>query len=48
MHRMRWKRVGEIGGKEYSGSKSVPMLSHFEEIRELWNIKKKSGKVPVG
>ena len=28
--------------------KSVPMLSHFEDIRELWDIKKESGKVPVG
>ena len=27
---------------------SVPMLCHFEEIRELWDIKKESGKVPVG
>ena len=28
--------------------KSVPMLSHFEDIRELWDIKKESGKVPAG
>ena len=28
--------------------KSVPMLSHFEEIRELWDIKKESGKVLAG
>ena len=32
----------------YSGSKSVPILSHFEEIRELLDIKKESGKVPAG
>ena len=25
--------------------KSVPMLSHFEEIIELWDIMKESGKV---
>ena len=25
--------------------KSVPMLCHFEEIRELWDIKKESGKM---
>ena len=24
------------------------MLCHFEEIRELWDIKKESGKVPAG
>ena len=28
--------------------KSVPILSHFEEIRELWDIKKESGRVPAG
>ena len=27
--------------------KNVPILCHFEEIRELWDIKKESGKVPV-
>ena len=27
--------------------KSVPMLCHFEEIRELWDIRKESGKGPV-
>ena len=24
------------------------MLCHFEEIRELWDIKKESGKMPAG
>ena len=28
--------------------KSVPILSHFEEIRGLWDIKKESGKVLAG
>ena len=28
--------------------KSVPMLCHFEKIRELCGIKKESGKVPAG
>ena len=28
--------------------KSVPILSHFKRIRELWDIKKKSGKMPAG
>ena len=27
--------------------KSVPMLSHFEKIRELWDIKKESDKALV-
>ena len=28
--------------------KSVPMLCHFEKIRELWDIKKESGKALAG
>ena len=28
--------------------KNIPILSHFEDIRELWDIKKESGKVPAG
>ena len=33
---------------EYTvAQKSIPILCHFEEIRELWDIKKESGKVLV-
>ena len=28
--------------------KSVSILCYFEEIRELWDIKKELGKVPAG
>ena len=37
-----------ISINSYSGSKSVTILCHFEEIRELWDIKKELGKVPAG
>ena len=35
-------------GKSIVAQKSVPMLCHFERIRELWDIKKESGKALAG
>ena len=28
--------------------KSVPILNHFDKIRELWDIKEESGRMSAG